>query len=217
MGWRRPFHGQIDEQFQASSQMEGFSCWVTLSIATVWRRFKIYRWFFFDRSEVDSIYIDVYRGGSLKKSSVYPFLKEQPAASVDSVLNEMVGHLTNRIWHAYDESGEKMMGNDLLFFVRLACSMSPKNSSKVMWYAELCVDLGIQLDDAIELLQVWLPSIKRMNTFNFCVNICTIIFSLKNSHLKSILFLFEVHRISWSNASVSSTNKKLKSLQRWGY
>ena len=84
---------------------------------------------------------------------MYPFLKEQPAASVDSVLNEMVGHLTNRIWHTYDEYGEKMMGNDLLFFVRLACSMSPKNSDTVKWYAELCVDLGIQLDDAIELLQ----------------------------------------------------------------
>ena len=90
----------------------------------------------------------------MKKSSVYPFLKEQPAASVNSVLNEMVGSLTNRMWIAYDENGEEMMRNDLLFFVRLECSMSPRNLNKVVQYADLCVDLGIQLDDAIELLQV---------------------------------------------------------------
>ena len=90
----------------------------------------------------------------MKKSSVYPFLKEQPAASVNSVLNEMVGSLTNRMWIAYDENGEKMMRNDLLFFVRLECSTSPRNLNKVVQYADLCVDLGIQLDDAIELLQV---------------------------------------------------------------
>ena len=110
--------------------------------------------FFRYSSEDDSIYIDVYRGGSLKKSSVYPFLKEQPLASVDSVLDEMVERLTYRIRIAYDENGGEMMRNDLLFFVRLACSMSPKDSNTVMWYADLCVDLGIQLDDAIKLLEV---------------------------------------------------------------
>ncbi len=90
----------------------------------------------------------------MKKSSVYPFLKEQPAASVDSVLNEMVGFLTNSVWYAFDENGDEIAGNDRLFFARLACSMSPNNLNKVMLHAKLCFNLGIQLDDTIQLIQV---------------------------------------------------------------
>ncbi|XP_046656682.1 F-box only protein 21-like isoform X3 [Daphnia pulicaria] len=101
-------------------------------------------------SEDDSIYIDVFRGGYLNPN---PSLKEQPAASVDSVLFNMLHVLTDFMWHQYDEHGHERVRDDLLFFVRLECAMSPQNPKKITWYAEYCIDLGIQLDDAIQLLQ----------------------------------------------------------------
>nr|CAH0107282.1 unnamed protein product [Daphnia galeata] len=119
----------------------------------MYRSKLLLRWKDSAGSKDDSIYIDVYRGGLLKKSSVYPFLKEQPAASVDSVVNDMVGFLTNSVWYALDEKGHEIAGNDRLFFARLACSMSPKSLNKVMLLAKLSFHLGIQLDDTIQLIQ----------------------------------------------------------------
>ena len=90
----------------------------------------------------------------MNQSSVYPSLREQPAASVDSVLKKMLGVLTEFMWNQYDEYGLETMRDDMLFYVRLACSMSPQNPNAITSYAEHCIGLGIQLDDAIQLLQV---------------------------------------------------------------
>ncbi|XP_046439714.1 F-box only protein 21-like [Daphnia pulex] len=109
-------------------------------------------------SEDDSIYIDVCRGGSLNQSSLYPSLREQPAASVDSVLFNMLEVLTHFMWNQYDEYGLEKVRDDLLFYLRLKCSMSPQNPNVITWYAEHCIGLGIQLDDAIQLLQNYFQS-----------------------------------------------------------
>ena len=90
----------------------------------------------------------------MNQSSVYPSLREQPAASVDSVLKNMLGVLTRYMWNQYDEFGLEMMRDDMLFYARLVCSMSPQNPNAITWYAEHCIGMGIQLDDAIQLLQV---------------------------------------------------------------
>ncbi|XP_046656341.1 F-box only protein 21-like [Daphnia pulicaria] len=109
-------------------------------------------------SEDDSIYIDVFRGGYLNRSSLYPSLREQPAASVDSVLFNMLKVLTHFMWNQYDEYGLERMRDDMLFYIRLECSMSPQNPNIITCYAEHCIDLGIQLDDAIQLLQNYFQS-----------------------------------------------------------
>jgi hypothetical protein len=84
----------------------------------------------------------------------YPSLREQPAASVDSVLFNMLGVLTYYMRNQYDEFGLEMMRDNLSFYVRLQCSMSPQSPNLITFYAEHCIGLGIQLDDAIQLLQV---------------------------------------------------------------
>ena len=89
-----------------------------------------------------------------QSSVVNPFLIKQPAASVDSVLKNMLGVLTNFMWSQYDEYRLETMRDDMLFYVRLVCSMSPQNPRAITWYAEHCIGMGIQLDDAIQLLQV---------------------------------------------------------------
>ncbi|EFX83127.1 hypothetical protein DAPPUDRAFT_302130 [Daphnia pulex] len=111
-------------------------------------------------SEDDSIYIDVFHGGYyLNQSSLYPSsLREQPAASVDSVLFNMLGVLTHFMWNQYDEHGLERIRDDLSFYLRLKCSMSPQNPHIITWYAEHCIGLGIQLDDAIQLLQNYFQS-----------------------------------------------------------
>ncbi len=90
----------------------------------------------------------------MNQSSVYPSLREQPAASVDSVLFQMLEVLTHFMWNQYDEFGLEKMRDDLLFYVRLKCSISPQSPFLITCYAEHCIGLGIQLDDAIQLLQV---------------------------------------------------------------
>ncbi|XP_046462978.1 F-box only protein 21-like isoform X2 [Daphnia pulex] len=80
------------------------------------------------------------------------------AQSVDSVLLQMLDHLTDFMWSQYDEYGRDFMRDDLLFYVRLKCSMSPQNPNIITWYAEHSIGLGIQLDDAIQLLQNYFQS-----------------------------------------------------------
>ncbi|XP_046462667.1 F-box only protein 21-like [Daphnia pulex] len=116
-------------------------------------------------SEDDSIYIDVFRGGSLNQSSLHPSLKKQPAASVDSVLFNMLKVLTEILWNQYDEYGRERVRDDLSFYVRLECSMSPQNPNTITYYAEHCIGLGIQLDDAIQLLQNYFQSPEYKPTF----------------------------------------------------
>ncbi|XP_046636257.1 F-box only protein 21-like [Daphnia pulicaria] len=116
------------------------------------------RWKDSTGSEEDSIYIDVFLGGYLNQSSLYPSLRKQPAASVDSVLFNMLGVLTRFMWNQYDEFGLEMMRDNLSFYVRLQCSMSPQNPNVITFYAEHCIGLGIQLDDAIQLLQNYFQS-----------------------------------------------------------
>ncbi|EFX61771.1 hypothetical protein DAPPUDRAFT_338193, partial [Daphnia pulex] len=116
------------------------------------------RWKDSSGSEDDSIYIDVFRGGSLNQSSLYPSLREQPAASVDSVLFNMLHVLTHFLWERYEEHGLERMRDDLSFYVRLKCSMWPQDPNIITCYAEHCIGLGIQLDDAIQLLQNYIQS-----------------------------------------------------------
>jgi F-box protein 21 len=70
------------------------------------------------------------------------------------VLFEMQNVLTFFMWSQYDEYGLERVRNDLS---RLECSMSPQDPDTITYYAEHCIGLGIQLDDAIQLLQVWYP------------------------------------------------------------
>ncbi|XP_046654583.1 uncharacterized protein LOC124348420 [Daphnia pulicaria] len=109
-------------------------------------------------SEDDSIYIDVFRGGYLNQSSLYPSLREQPAVSVDLVLFRMQNVLTNFMWERYEEHRLERMRDDMLFYMRLECSMSSQNPNIITYYAEHCIRLGIQLDDAIQLLQNYFQS-----------------------------------------------------------
>ncbi|XP_046654309.1 F-box only protein 21-like [Daphnia pulicaria] len=124
------------------------------------RPLLLLRWKDSAGSEDDSIYIDVFRGGYLNQSSLYPSLRERPAASVDSVLFEMLEVITYFSWrHRYDEIyGLERMRDNLSFYVRLECSMSPQNPNIITCYAEHCIRLGIQLDDAIQLLQNYFQS-----------------------------------------------------------
>jgi F-box protein 21 len=88
----------------------------------------------------------VYCGQNYIRASLYPSL----AGSVDSVMTR----LTHFVWSQYDEFGQDSMRDDLLFYMRLECSMSPQDPNIITRYAEDCIRLGIQLDDAIQLLQV---------------------------------------------------------------
>ncbi|XP_046442921.1 F-box only protein 21-like [Daphnia pulex] len=123
------------------------------------RPLLLLRWKDSAGSEDDSIYIDVFRGGYLNQSSLYPSLREQPAVSVDSVLFRMQEVLTYFRRHQYDEIyGLERMRDNLSFYVRLGCSMSPQDPNRITRYAEHCIRLGIQLDDAIQLLQNYFQS-----------------------------------------------------------
>ena len=53
-----------------------------------------------------------------------------------------------------DTSQDDQRLRNQLHFSRLACAVSPNQTPTVVAYAELCIFLGIQLEEAIQLLQV---------------------------------------------------------------
>ena len=66
----------------------------------------------------------------MKQSSVYPSLREQPAASVDSVLKKMLGVLTEFMWNQYDEYGLETMRDDMLFMYDWRAPCRPKTQTQ---------------------------------------------------------------------------------------
>ena len=163
----------------------------------------MFLWFSFCRADAEDIYIDVYRGRTFEHSSaysIYSSLRELRTHSVDFILRFISGHLILLsiilTWNfQYIKRG---------VYVPSCIPMTPiwsvvtqKGASN---WGSIC---------AIQLLQVCRPLQKRIHSAIFYIKICITVFSLQN--LNGIL-----KQMNWrSAASVSWTNKELKSLQRW--
>ena len=121
------------------------------------------------RAEEDSYtYIDAFNRGAGHLPRSCPALIGQPRhnihreayAAVDPmhVFQRMVNNLIqcSRVHWDHGRGDQNGLRNQM-HFSRLACCVTPGQTPSVVAYAELCVFLGAQLEEAIQLLQVRLP------------------------------------------------------------
>lgn len=120
----------------------------------------------FRRKEEDSFtYVDAFNGGAAHLPGSCPALIGQPRqninreayAAVDPVhvFQRMVNNLTqcSRVQWDHGRGDQNGLRNQLHFY-RLACTVTPGQTQSIVAYAELCVFLGVQLEEAMQLLQV---------------------------------------------------------------
>lgn len=102
--------------------------------------------------------IDVRHGGFLVPCS--PAHIGQPVVSAECIFQRILkAPITNyqALFHEY-----YYLEKNWLKFFRLACVISPRVSQYVKTYGKLSAILGIHLDDAIQLLQVFSSRPKNM-------------------------------------------------------
>ncbi len=84
-------------------------------------------------------------------------IRREAYAAVDpnQVFQRMVNNLIqcSRVQWDHGQGDQNGLKNQL-HFSRLACAVTPGQLHSVVGYAELCAFLGVQLEEAIQLLQV---------------------------------------------------------------
>lgn len=142
---------------------------------------------FFIRNDVaDSFtYIDAFNCGASHQPRSCPALIGQPRQHIrreayatvpaEQVFLRMVNNLIqcSRV-HEGSRLEENRLQNQL-HFPRLACAVSPGQTPSVVAYAELCVFLGVQLGEAINLLQV-INEVSQFSVLFSLVNVLRMIF-----------------------------------------
>lgn len=121
---------------------------------------------YFRKEATDSYtYIDAFNCGASHQPRSCPAMIGQPrpnirreaysAVPAEHVFQRMVNNLIqcSRV-HGDSRRDDARLKNQL-HFSRLSCAVSPGQTQSVVAYAELCVFLGVQLEEAIQLLQVF--------------------------------------------------------------
>jgi hypothetical protein len=144
-----------------------------------------------DANSGSLFYIDVCDRGSLKHSVFYPaIIHKKPAAAVDifqqmmhefnQSVNEIVRTIGNEFCklfgcltsascsHVPLELDYPVEAFSLKLYqlnsVRLACAITPLQIPCINEYAELCIITGIDLNDAVQLLQVLSPKNHKLKS-----------------------------------------------------
>ncbi|KZS06840.1 Uncharacterized protein APZ42_029351 [Daphnia magna] len=113
-----------------------------------------------DPGEVDAeriYYVDVCAKtyDSLKQCHCYPAAMGQPASSAQKVFHQMMSTIIEQLrfhWGSFLNFTGLGRDNDFRLLIRLAIIISPREKDLVLEYANLCLALSLQLEDAIQLL-----------------------------------------------------------------
>lgn len=94
---------------------------------------------------------------SLKQCHCYPAAMGQPASSAQKVFHQMMSTIIEQLrshWGSFLNFTGIGRDNDFRLLIRLAIIISPREKDLVLEYANLCLALSLQLEDAIQLLLV---------------------------------------------------------------
>ncbi|XP_057370242.1 F-box only protein 21-like isoform X2 [Daphnia carinata] len=93
---------------------------------------------------------------SLKPCHCYQAAMGQPASSAQQVFQQMMSTMLEQLrnhWGSFLNFTGKGRDNDSRLLIRLAIIISPQERNLVLEYANLCLALNLQMDDAAQLLQ----------------------------------------------------------------